>query len=59
MRETRPGLLRLLVRLCAVVGGVFAVTGLVDRMTHAAVKAVLRQMGSQQLARAAAHGRRE
>ena len=27
LRDYRPGLLRLLVRVCAVVGGAFAVTG--------------------------------
>jgi hypothetical protein len=39
-RDTRPGLLRLLVRLCAVVGGAFALTGLLDKLVHRAVAAV-------------------
>lgn len=34
IRESRPGLLHLLVRICAVVGGAFAVTGLWDRIVH-------------------------
>lgn len=33
----RRSLLHLLVRFCAVVGGVFAVTGLLDRWVHSAV----------------------
>ena len=32
LRDTRPGLLRLLVRVCAVVGGAFALTGLLDKV---------------------------
>lgn len=35
LRDTRPGLLRFLVRVCAVVGGAFAVTGLWDKIVHA------------------------
>ncbi|EFN54050.1 hypothetical protein CHLNCDRAFT_136126 [Chlorella variabilis] len=42
IREMRPGLLRLLVRVCAVVGGAFALTGLFDKMVHRAVVAVKR-----------------
>lgn len=37
LRDTRPGLLRLLVRVCAVVGGAFAVTGLWDKIVHGLV----------------------
>jgi hypothetical protein len=40
LRQTRPGLLRLLVRLCAVVGGAFAVTGVVDGLVHRSIKAM-------------------
>ena len=43
IRETRPGLLRLLVRLCAVVGGVFAVTGFWDKAIHGLVSALGRR----------------
>lgn len=32
LHDTRPGLLRLLVRVCAVVGGAFALTGLLDKV---------------------------
>jgi hypothetical protein len=39
VRESRPGLLRLLVRVCAVVGGAFAVTGIWDKIVHRAVTA--------------------
>ncbi|GAB4814029.1 hypothetical protein N2152v2_001075 [Parachlorella kessleri] len=45
IKETRPGLLRLLVRLCAVVGGVFAVTRLLDKLIHALVTSLLGQQG--------------
>ena len=45
IKETRPGLLRLLVRLCAVVGGVFAVTRLLDKLIHGLVTLLLRQQG--------------
>lgn len=37
LRDTRAGVARLLVRLCAVVGGAFALTGLLDRSVHWAV----------------------
>ena len=40
LRDTRPGLLRLGVRVCAVVGGAFAVTGLLDKVVHRLVGAV-------------------
>ena len=32
LRDRRQGLLRFLVRVCAVVGGAFAVTGLIDKI---------------------------
>lgn len=38
LRDTRPGLLRFLVRVCAVVGGAFAVTGLFDKIIHGLIK---------------------
>ncbi|KAL4856382.1 Endoplasmic reticulum-Golgi intermediate compartment protein 3 [Chlorella vulgaris] len=44
LREVRPGLLRLLVRGCAVVGGAFALTGLFDKLVHRSVVAVKRHM---------------
>ena len=34
VRETRPGFLHLLVRICAVVGGAFALTGMWARIIH-------------------------
>lgn len=40
LRDMRPGLLRLLVRTCAVVGGAFAVTGLWDKLVHRAVTSI-------------------
>jgi demethoxyubiquinone hydroxylase (CLK1/Coq7/Cat5 family) len=42
LRESRPGLLRLLVRVCAVVGGAFALTGLLDKLVHRAVTAAVK-----------------
>lgn len=47
LQETRRGLWHLLVRLCAVVGGCFAVTGMIDRWVHRAVSAA-RGGGQQQ-----------
>lgn len=44
LRDVRPGLLRLLVRTCAVVGGAFAVTGLWDKVVHRAVTSVKKHM---------------
>ena len=43
----RPGLLRLLVRTCAVVGGAFALTGLWDKGVHQAVTALTRKSRQQ------------
>jgi hypothetical protein len=39
LRTTRMGVLHLLARLCAVCGGVWAVTRAVDSSVHAAVRA--------------------
>ena len=47
LREVRPGLLRLLVRTCAVVGGAFALTGLWDKAVHQAVTALTRKSRQQ------------
>ncbi len=44
LRDVRPGLLRLLVRTCAVVGGAFAVTGLWDKLVHRAVTSIKKHM---------------
>ncbi len=43
VRDTRPGFLHLLVRLCAVVGGVFAITGMFDKIVHRLVTHVSKQ----------------
>ncbi|PRW39153.1 endoplasmic reticulum-Golgi intermediate compartment 3 [Chlorella sorokiniana] len=40
LRDTRPGVLRLLVRVCAVVGGAFAVTGLLDKIIEGLLRDV-------------------
>ena len=45
LRDTRPGLLRLLVRVCAVVGGAFAVTGLLDKIVHGLVTDARKLLG--------------
>lgn len=40
LEETRTGIGHLLVRLCAVIGGLFAVTGMIDRWVHRLVTSI-------------------
>lgn len=46
LRDTRPGVLRLLVRICAVVGGAFAVTGLLDKIIEGLLRDVRKALRS-------------
>lgn len=46
LRDTRPGVLRLLVRVCAVVGGAFAVTGLLDKIIEGLLRDVRKAVRS-------------
>lgn len=48
LRDTRPGVLRLLVRVCAVVGGAFAVTGLLDKIIEGLLRDVRKALRHSQ-----------